>query len=278
MSLLSKFKSQPAKTSPEPLFAVVFGSSGAGKSGSIGTFGLPTLVLRTPVESHGGVSASTISRKHFKTNNVVDIDITEGAKDSDEVLKNLAATLADPEVVKQFKVVVIDSLTDLQLNVIKTSKAFISKTRSDNGKENKLAMPRAYEEIFNDIINVQLKALSKQGVHVVMLAAAQIVTMGDDGAEVVAKPSLEGNVVNALISRSCPDVLMVNRVKNEAGEWEHSFIFQPKLSKEAKDLQGRITRSENFVPRVSYITDLPESCPADFKTLLAARLKHFKND
>jgi hypothetical protein len=272
MSLLSLARK---KKTLEPLFAVILGASGSGKSSAAGTIGLPTLYIRTPVESHGGVSASTASKRIFGEDFITEIDIFEGAKNADQAWKNLLATLADPELPKQFGAVVIDSLTDLQLNVIHNLSEWKEQTTTAGGKINKLAVPGADTEFLNDLINVHLKKLHAKGVHVILLAAAVVVSTNDDGTEITAKPGLAGTNPAALVNRSCPDVLLVNRIRNEEGVFEHNFLFYPKVVAEGKNLQGIVTKTEGFGMRISHLSDLPERAAARLDELIEYRKTAF---
>lgn len=279
MSLLKKGLASKPKL--EPLFAVVLGSSGAGKSGLAGTLGVRTLVLRTPVESHGGTSARSVSKSLFSEDNVVEIDIMEDAANADEAWANLLSTISDPELPKHFGAVVMDSLTDLQTNLFHDLTEWKETTQTKDGKRNKLAEPGADAELFNELINRRLKKLTAKGVHVVMLAAAQVITMGDSGDEVVAKPGLQGANPAALINRSCPDVLLVNKVRDaDTGNWEHRLLFYPKVSKESKTIAGVVTKTENFNMRVSHIPSdkLPESAAARLDELIEFRQKCFNGE
>lgn len=279
MSLLKK--GLAAKPKMEPLFCVILGPQGGGKSGLAGTLGVKTLVLRTPVESHGGTSARTVSKGTFGEDNIVELNIMEDAKNADEAWENLLATVSDPELPKHFGAVVIDSLTDLQTNLFHELTAWKEATMTKEGKRNKLAEPGADAELFNLLINQRLKRLTEKGVHVVMLAAAQIITMGDNGDEIVAKPGLQGANPSALINRSCPDVLLVNKVRDtETGVWEHKLLFYPKVTKESKTLAGVVTKTENFNMRVSHVPSdkLPESAPARLDQLIEYRKQCFNGE
>lgn len=266
------------KSSISPLFATVLGVMGSGKSGLAGTFGLKTLVIHTAVESHGGASASTVSKELFGQNFVDELDISQGSASADEIWKNLLEVLEDPELPKTYKAVVIDSLTDLQVNVIAKTSEWYDKTRKVGTQTlNGYAIPGVEAEFFNVLINGTLKKLHAKGVHVLMLAAAQLVTSSDNGEELVAKPGLSGNAVPALINRSCPDVLLVNKVRNDEGAMEHRLLFDSRISKESKTPAGVVTKTENFNMRVSHIpsSKLPSSANARLDELMAFRKECF---
>ena len=52
-------KLKAKKTDVAPLFAIIFGCSGSGKSSALGTTGLSTLVLHGPTENHAATNAKT---------------------------------------------------------------------------------------------------------------------------------------------------------------------------------------------------------------------------
>ena len=79
--------------------------------------------------------------------------------------------------------------------------------------------------------------------------------------------------------RNFPDVLYVQlvRVTNERGDEvsKHKFLFNPKVSAEAKDTGGRITKVSfsNFAPRISHFKrdDLPHDSDVDLSKILKSR-------
>jgi len=76
--------------------------------------------------------------------------------------------------------------------------------------------------------------------------------------------------------RNFPDVLYVQlvRVLTDKGDEvsKHKFLFNPKVSAEAKDLNGKITKVSfsNFAPRISYFKrdDLPHDSEVDIAKIL----------
>jgi hypothetical protein len=275
VSLLSKAQSR--KPQLDPLFCLILGSSGSGKSSTCGSLGVPTLFFRTPVESHGAASARTISKGLFDgVDNITEIDIYEGADNADQAWDNLLSTLDDPSIAQNFGAVVIDSLTDLQPNLFAQLTDFKERTTSSNGKPNNLAIPGVHTEYFNLLINQKLKKLHSKGVHIILLAAATVVTVSDDGAEVTAKPGLSGTMPASLVNRSCPDILLINRIREEDGTWAHNFLFYPKVSKESKSLTGQVTKTEGFSMRLSHVFNLPERANARLDELIAHRKECFE--
>ena len=113
-----------------------------------------------------------------------------------------------------------------------------------------------------------------------MLAAATLITMGEDGGEVVAKPGILGTKPAELLNRSCPDVLLVNKVRDDEGTWSHQLLFYPKVTKESKTPAGVVTKTENFNMRVSHISSdkLPESAPARLDQLVEYRKQCFSGE
>jgi hypothetical protein len=268
-SLLTAIKSAK-KEKNAPLFACVLGAQGGGKSGTLGTFGLPTLIIRTPLENHGTQNAINVAGKLFDKEIQIDEFEIPSTLSGDKQFEALISLL--DELIKTdnpYKVVCLDSITDVQLNVIRKADSWMALC-SPGGKYSKFNEGSSDIHFFN-ILLMKLKELSdKKNVHVVVTVAAQLQTLSDDGTEVIARPSLLGTQVAGFINRCCGTVLFVNKI-NEDGESSHKFLFNTKLRKDSKDLNGRITKTENFNSRIQGIlsNDLPESCEASFAKILS---------
>ena len=93
-------KLKAAKPKTVPMFAIIFGASGAGKSTALGTSGLTTLLLHGPTENHAGTNARLMGKgKIFSMEYTVRNE--KGAVDADASYKNLLTILRDEEVSKQ---------------------------------------------------------------------------------------------------------------------------------------------------------------------------------
>ena len=105
------------------LALMLLGQSGAGKSYTIGTFGVRTLLLFGTGESHGPQSAKTAG-----ADNVVpvcwDKDDEGNALSPDQAYKRLLEALGDSEGIKAagFKAIALDGATELEQMIRKTLK------------------------------------------------------------------------------------------------------------------------------------------------------------
>lgn len=265
----------------KPLFALVLGPSGGGKSASFGTFGVRTLVLRTTTEHHGGLSAKTVSKKYGFDGQVVDMDFTvrnkDGELDADATLANLRSILRDPGVAKTFGAIAVDSITDLQ-TIIHKSEAWKQACLTDKGKHNKFAEADADLGIIESILNDYLMPLNHKGLHIALSCAAIVSSMGDQGEDLKASPNLMGFKVAESINRFFPDCFFVARVTEEDGSTAHKFLFKSNIKKDGKDAAGRVLKTTNFSPRVSgFDCDaLPEMAENNFSRVIAGRQKRFE--
>lgn len=261
------------KTEPKPLFGIMFGCSGAGKSSALGTTGLSTLVVHGPTENHAATNAKTRAED---PNLIVGMEYTvresDGKVNFNSSFKNLLAILRDPGVAENFQVVALDSITELQ-TIVQETHLFREMCTSDKGKYNKFAEGDAYLKLINEVVAALLD-LHRKGVHVLVTCAAVIKNQDETGESVEAKPMLQGFSVGDGIARSFSDVFFVNLIKTEEGP-KHQFLFQPSLGIASKDVNGKVTKVSfaNFTPRLSYFLreDLPETAEVDLAKIIKAR-------
>lgn len=267
-----KLKTQKPKTAP--LFAIVFGPSGAGKSSSIGTLNKSTLVLHSQVESH----AATNARANSETpDSIVGMDYSvyteENTLDADKTYQNLVSVLKDTELPKAFEAIALDSWTELQSIVGRTSK-FRDMCRTDKGVHNKFAETDSYLALLNEVVQALLN-LHRQGVHIVTTCAALVKEASDDGTEITAKPSLLGFNVGEGLVRNFSDVLFVALTRTEENKAEHKLLFNPTVGLVSKDQKGKVQKMSfaNFSPRLSYFKreDLPDITDVNLSKIVTAR-------
>lgn len=272
----TKLKNIKPKT--EPMFAIIFGASGAGKSTALGTSGLNTLLLHGPTENHAGTNARLFGRdKIFSMEYTVRND--KGVVDADASFKNLLTILKDANISKEFEAVALDSWTELQ-TIIGETREFREACLTDKGKHNKFAESDEYTRRLNQVVHACLH-LHSQGLHVFTTCAAIIKDSDAEGSDVSAKPNLKGWSVGEDLVRNFPDVLYVQlvRVTNEKGDdvSKHKLLFNPKVTAEAKDTGGRITKVSfsNFAPRISHFKrdDLPHDADVDLSKIIKSRSK-----
>lgn len=271
----AKLKTVKAKT--QPMFSIIFGASGAGKSTALGTSGLNTLLLHGPTENHAGTNARLMGKdKIFSMEYTVRND---RGVDADATFKNLLSVLQDPEIANQFEAVALDSWTELQ-TIIGETREFREACLTEKGRHNKFAESDEYTRRLNQVVHSLLN-LNSKGVHVFTTCAAIIKDSDAEGSDVSAKPNLKGWSVGEDLVRNFPDVLYVQlvRVLTDKGDEvsKHKFLFNPKVSAEAKDLNGKITKVSfsNFAPRISYFKrdDLPHDSDVDLAKILKSRSK-----
>ncbi len=269
-------KLKSAKPKLSPMFAIIFGASGAGKSTALGTTGLSTLLLHGPTENHAGTNARLMGKgKIFSLEYTVRND--KGGIDPDASFKNLLTILRDEEVSKQFEAVALDSWTELQ-TIIGESRDFREACLTDKGRHNKFAESDEYTRRLNQVVHSLLN-LNSKGTHIFTTCAAIIKDTDSEGSDVSAKPNLKGWSVGEDLVRNFPDVLYVQlvRVTNDKGDEisKHKFLFNPKVSAEAKDMGGKVTKVSfsNFAPRISYFKrdDLPHDSDVDLAKILKSR-------
>jgi hypothetical protein len=281
MSKIDWAKLKSAKPKTSPMFAIIFGASGAGKSTALGTSGLSTLLLHGPTENHAGTNAKLMGK-----DSIVSLEYTvrneSGSVDSDATYKNLLSILKDPEISTQFEAVALDSWTELQ-TIIGETRDFREACLSDKGRHNKFAESDEYTRRLNQVVH-SLLALNHMGLHVFTTCAAIIKDTDSEGTDVSAKPNLKGWSVGEDLVRNFPDVLYVQlvRVFNDKGDEisKHKFLFNPKVSAEAKDMGGKVLKVSfsNFAPRISYFKreDLPHDSDVDLSKIIKSRGK--RND
>ena len=276
MSFLSKAikKVESDQQKNSPLFACVMGVQGSGKSSCVATFDLPTLVFRTKLEYHGTQNLMSLAKKRLgKKAEITEIVINDG-ESQQEAWKKFIGILDELIEAEElpYKVIMIDSITDLQLSVIKETDEWKELCKT-NGKYNKFNEPDAHVAMFK-IVMEKLAVLNQdKGLHIVIIMAAQMQTVGDDGLMAIARPAIDGVKVASFINKSCGTVVFVNKTVSDENGVEHSFCFDSSVKQESKDKIGRISKTENFNIRVQGLTtdQLPETMPADFKKLLALR-------
>ncbi len=281
MSKIDWAKLKSAKPKTSPMFAIIFGASGAGKSTALGTSGVSTLLLHGPTENHAGTNAKLMGK-----DSIVSLEYTvrneSGSVDSDATYKNLLSILKDPEISTQFEAVALDSWTELQ-TIIGETREFREACLTDKGRHNKFAESDEYTRRLNQVVH-SLLALNHMGLHVFTTCAAIIKDTDSEGTDVSAKPNLKGWSVGEDLVRNFPDVLYVQlvRVFNDKGDEisKHKFLFNPKVSAEAKDMGGKVTKVSfsNFAPRISYYKreDLPHDSDVDLSKIIKSRGK--RND
>lgn len=267
----------------DPLFAVIIGCSGAGKSFLTGTLDVPTLYLHLRSEHHGP-KAATASNKHVLP---VCLDLMEEFDQDIEELKGVTIgeelnnhqTLIKLKHYSSLKLknegisaVVLDSLSDLEM-VIKNTPEFKQACVSSNGKFNKFNESDELTRKIREII-ANFQHLSKEGIHVLVTLAGVVSALDDNSAASIIQPKLSTFGVSDSIPRMFSDVLLVTRMKHE-GVTHHVLSFDGNFQRTTKDLAGKPTKIMNFAPRIAGLStdDVPEYTKADLKVILQLKIK-----
>ena len=262
-----------------PLMALVMGASGGGKSSSLGTLGVSTLVLFGQTEVHSATAArATAKDKSLVTGLSYIVNREDGTLDANASIKNLLEILRDPNLSANFQAVAVDSAGELQ-TIFKDTSKFRDLCTNDKGVFNSFKEAESYGTMFGDVINAMLNLRTK-GVHVLMTCAAIVTGGGDSSDEITAKPNLYGFSVSENLCRNFSDIFYVTMLREESedgGEKSvHRFVFNPKVSAQTKDMKsGKVTKQSfsNFSPRISGFTreELPERSAVDFAKVIEAR-------
>lgn len=277
MSILNKAikKVESDQQKNSPLFACVLGVQGSGKSSCVATFDLPTLIIRTALEYHGTQNVMALAKKRLgKKVEIAEVVLNDEGETAQQAWFKFHAVLDELISADElpYKVIVLDSITDLQLSVVKETEEWKELCKGGGTKYNKFNEPDAYITMLKSIMEKLTVLNQRRGVHVVLVMAAQMQTVGDDGTMAIARPAIDGLKVSSFINKACGTVVFVNKVVTEDGV-EHSFCFDSSLKRESKDAMGRVSKTENFNIRVQGLTtdQLPDNMPADFKKLIAMR-------
>jgi hypothetical protein len=273
---------QESKVSPNTaLKALILGASGSGKSYTAGTLKVPTLFLYLTSESHGPISASATNPDIF----AVCLDRKEVFDSSpgkpgdilspDESLKKLRAILAN-DITKDFKALVIDSITDLEILILKSDE-FKSLCTTDKGKINDFKKPEAVLMMLSDLFGLIDKHW-QNGMHVVATCASHVTNVDSSGTAENIVPVLTSYGVVEKVVRIFPDILLLTTIEraNEEGveEKKRCFSFNTNVNKVSKDLSGKIKKTLNFSARITGLSDeeTPDVMAPNLQKVLA--LKH----
>lgn len=251
----------------DPLFAIILGTRGSGKSTVIGTLGKPTLYIYVQEESHGKKSAGIFGKDNI-TSICLNTDPATGVltstpeKNPDRVLTDLIAVLDTPELEKEFGAIALDGFSSLDRYIY---------SGAEVQKASKYDQTKVTMAVYDRVIS-RLKILQSKGLDVVVTCASEGV-LDAEGGFVSLTPKLRGTgVVDGVIGQfDIVCVVGVVQVSNDsAGEPESKFAFQfrPTVSREGKKVTGQ-TFAVTFKPRIAGVPQesIPSLMVADFKKI-----------
>lgn len=261
------------ETANTNLGAIVLGSSGAGKSSLMGTFGVKTLFLHTSSgESHGKDSA-----KRLGGANVVPIFFDKEGKENlspDATYSKLLDILRAKEDIlgNGFEAIAIDGASEIEF-VIRQTKQWQQLCLSGQGKHNSFAEPAATLTLLRPII-VALKDL---GIHYAMSCILDVKELGPNSEIVEATPRLSGYSVAESLVQQFGDVLVVGRMAR-AGLVKHKIQMMSDITKTSKDSTGEVKKTVNFAPRIAglLVTELPPLMDADLSQVIKLKQEKLK--
>ena len=262
-----------AKVNNMGLCVVILGPSGSGKSSAAGSLGKEILFCACSTESHGPVSAGIHGANI--TPYFIDLNDDGSQKSPDQALTDLVALLSDPTLSANFDTVVIDSLTDYELLVLRSGwlKEFAA---GPNGKENSFKRPEGVLTKIQELFSLAHLFRSK-GTHFIVTLPAHVTGVSAEGTADTIAPLLSSYAIAERIPRLADVVLYVSQVEVE-GQTARAFLFDTEVSRQQKDLGGNVKKYLNFKPSCRGVDDsaLPTMMKADLKKIVQLFSKETK--
>lgn len=271
MRSLASIKPFDASKSKQPLFAVVLGSSGAGKSFLGGTLPGKTLVIHFLSESHAPSSvaagANTVGVKNTITPYMVDLpEMTP-----DEAVEELVAQLQSPDLPKQFDNIVMDGLPGLE-ELVMRSEAAKQAGISKAGKADNFAKDRYVSEKLTEVVRL-LTILRTKGVNVVVTSLARVSDSETGDATVTPRLRGFGTLENLLPAFATILLTVRNNI-----DGTHYLELGAKFFRQKTDLTGRVTAVASFSTRIEGLSvdQTPPKISSDLRKVLALQNREVK--
>jgi hypothetical protein len=246
---------------------VILGSSGAGKSRMLGTFGVKTLYLYTSGESHGPVSAASGGSE------IVPICLDRaGDKEltADQAYDRLLAVLGDDAGLKKLgiKAVAIDGASEIE-NII------LGTTKWEQAVQIGYKGVKAYAgpvtlAMFRPVMNALTRLQKILGIPYAMTCILNVKELGDGGAIADAEPSLKGYAVAVGIVQQFPDIVVLGQMSKD-GRATPRIQLGADVSRTTKDFNTKEVRKlQNFHPRLTGVNldNAPETLKPDLSRLV----------
>jgi hypothetical protein len=246
--LAAAIKEGQADLKNNHLGVVILGSSGAGKSRMLGTFGVRTMFLYTSGESHGPASAASGGSEIVP----ICLDRAEGKElSADQAYERLLAILNDEAGLKKLgiKAIAIDGATEIENMIVNTTKW---ETAVQNGyKGNKSFAGPVTLSLFRPVINALNRVQKSLGIPYAMSCILDVKSLGDDGGIAEAGPKLRGFDVATGVIQQFADIVVLGQMSN--GEKVTPRVqLNAGVSKSTKDFNTKEVRKlMNFFPRLT---------------------------
>lgn len=251
------------------LFAIVLGSSGAGKSHVAGSAPGKILYLYLDSERHGSSSAIKGGGNILAV--CIDRDKEGNPLKPDAAFKR-GLEILNPEVLKKAKIdsIVLDGLTELE-KLIRATTKWTNMCQSAQGKHNSFAEGASTIALADEYMRALRDAQDKVGVHVIVTGILDVQEVDDNGAIGVAKPRLSGYAVAEGLIQQFPDILVIGKVAGKDGKSGRVFQTNADVQRISKDQAGNVKKFINFEPRLAGATNLPGFIKADLKEVIALK-------
>jgi hypothetical protein len=263
--------------SQDPLFALIIGTSGAGKSTAIGSAEGRILYIHGAGEVHGPKAAATNPKATVIPFNLEQRKNADGVLidcDPDEAMARLWSVLNQP-LWSQFDHIAVDGLCDIE-KILLLSKACEKFCTNDKGKFVRWDTVKYVTQELGRLV----KALGKLSAHGMGVFVTCIgVTDSDFSAEagtLAIQPKLQGHGVIETIIPQFPDIILAARIERD-DEVGHAFLFHNVVvTKSQKDANGETKKVSAYSPRLTglYYKETPPILAAN----LALALKYKRRE
>ena len=249
------------------LFLSILGESGAGKSHSIGTLGVKTLLLTFLPERHGVTAA-----KKEGNNNIVELflDIDDETGDDltpDQTLGKLREILNSDLYGNGFEALVIDGLTELDI-CISGSNELKKQCLTSAGKVDGFRLGPVTKMIMRGVIKQLITLQKTQGVHIITTCIVDVKERGDNGEVIECNPRLNTYSLAEDTLQQFGDRVVTYKVIKKDKSTLGIFDFMSDISKTSKDANGVTKKVFNASPRLSTGQIPDKVIKADLKKLL----------
>lgn len=264
------------------LAAVLLGTPSAGKSASLGTFGVKTLYAYFGAETHGAISAST----HGNCEVVLyplSFDDTGKPLTPEQAVKRLMELLGDKETLKAegIKAVAVDGLTELEQQIMETQ---TWKSRVEIEKKGVTAYAGDVTlSMFRPVLDA-LRSLQRDlDMHYAVTCILDVQKYDDDGTILDGAPRLKGYDVAVGLLLQIPDRIMIGPLSDDDGNIEPRFQWTAKAHRSTADQKTKVVRKTfNFRPQLIGVDmkTFPAHTKADLSRLIKYKeaKKYVKNE
>jgi hypothetical protein len=272
INFAAAFESARAQMDSKAIEAIVLGTSGAGKSFLLGSFGVSTLYIYFSGESHGPRAAAKRAKETGSVIHPICGDLGDDGKQltADAAIARVLEILNSEEILDTLQIgaIALDGAAELEV-FIRASEKFKKDCVGSNGKHNNFAEPTVTNAHMRPILN-RLKQLQRErGIHFALTCMLDCKEYGEFNDIVEATPRLRGFQVAESLVQQFGDVLVTGPMKRD-GQTKWKLQFMSDLSKVSKEVNGTVKRAVNFNPRLNGATP-PAYLDADMREVI--RLK-----